>query len=157
MLATEARNMAEDFENHAGDSPPRSTTATILRQLAAAVDDLLADYHTQYDEIERIAVMRGALFEIGQILDRSLVVRDGGAYRLCTGAHTMSRSKLWTPKNQHERDWLRGVRDALALVSEFDKYVAHDYRLSDCILMKLNISNRVRKNLARVAPTKGAE
>jgi len=56
-------------------------------------------------------------------------------------------SGLWKPKNQHERDWLRGVKDALALVAEFDKYVAHDYRLSDCILMKLNISNRVRKNV----------
>jgi len=74
MLANEARNMAEDFENHAGDLPPRSTTATLLRQLAAAVDDLLADYHTQYDEIERLARLRGALFEISQLSARTLEI-----------------------------------------------------------------------------------
>ena len=62
----------------------------------------------------------------------------------------MIRSKLWRPKNKEQRDWLRGVRDALALVAEFDKYVSHNYRLSDCILMKLNISNRVRKNVRAV-------
>lgn len=45
----------------------------------------------------------------------------------------------WKPKNAEQRAWLKGVKDALALVSEFDKYVNHDWRLSDCILMKLNL------------------
>jgi hypothetical protein len=59
------------------------------------------------------------------------------------------RRGTWKPKNQKERDWLRGVQDALSLVEEFDKYVAHDYRLSDCIRLKLNLITKrhVRHNI----------
>ena len=50
----------------------------------------------------------------------------------------------WKPKNQVERDWLRGVKDACELVSAYDKLSAHEYRLGDCVLAKLNIIARPR-------------
>lgn len=66
----------------------------------------------------------------------------------------MKRS-TWVPKNAAERDWLRGVRDALSLMAEWDKYVSHDFRLSDCIAAKLNLitKRQVRRNKGRVAIT----
>lgn len=62
ILANNARRAADRLERDA--VPPRICTATMLRQLASAVDDLLADYHTQYDEIERLSRFRGWLARI---------------------------------------------------------------------------------------------
>jgi hypothetical protein len=38
--------------------------------------------------------------------------------------------------------WAEGVRAAADYVSGFDKYVKHDFRLSDCILGKFNLMKR---------------
>lgn len=38
-----------------------------------------------------------------------------------------------------ETDYTRGIRAAAEFVAQFDRYVAHDYRLSDCILGKFNL------------------
>lgn len=59
----------------------------------------------------------------------------------------------WKPKTADERAWLRGIEVVLSLVAEWDHYVVHDYRLSDCLRSKLNLTNKKpRRNLP---PTMG--
>ena len=60
----------------------------------------------------------------------------------------------WKPKNQRERDHLRGMEDVLSLVEEWDAQVQHPWRLSDCLRLKLNLINKrqMRKNHWRPTP-----
>lgn len=55
---------------------------------------------------------------------------------------------MFTARTERERGYVEGVRQAAAYIAEFDTYVAHPYRLSDCLLMKFNLlpKRRVRKN-----------
>lgn len=61
----------------------------------------------------------------------------------------------WKPKTKEDRAYLRGVETALQLVEPWDRYVAHDFRLSDSIRAKLNLipNSRVRLNRERIAIT----
>lgn len=48
----------------------------------------------------------------------------------------------------HSESYRRGIAAAAAFVMQFDKYVDHDYRLSDCILGKFNLigKRKIAKN-----------
>jgi len=50
------------------------------------------------------------------------------------------------------RDWIKGVEAAASLASEYDSSSTHEYRLEDCILCKLNVTNlkKPRRNRDRL-------
>jgi hypothetical protein len=56
-------------------------------------------------------------------------------------------------KNMH-KEFQKGVRLAASVAKDYDKYSSHDHLVSDCILVKLNVTERraPRKN-----PKAGAE
>jgi hypothetical protein len=55
----------------------------------------------------------------------------------------------WNKRGLDSASYRRGIEAAASFVEQFDKYVRHDYRLSDCILGKFNMIGRrnLRKNV----------
>lgn len=56
--------------------------------------------------------------------------------------------KVWNKRAMDSESYRRGIAVAAAFVQEFDKYVQHRYRLSDCILGKFNLIKKkeIQKN-----------
>jgi hypothetical protein len=56
--------------------------------------------------------------------------------------------KVWNQRALDSTSYRRGIEAAASYVEQFDKYVQHDYLLSDCILGKFNMigKRKVRKN-----------
>lgn len=74
-------------------------------------------------------------------LDREVVGADEDKYRPLA-------IKKWNKRALDSESYCRGIAAAAAFVMQFDKYVQHPYRLSDCILGKFNLigKRKIQKN-----------
>jgi hypothetical protein len=56
--------------------------------------------------------------------------------------------EAWNKRGLDSASYRRGIGAAAAFVMQFDKYVQHNYRLSDCILGKFNLIGKksIQKN-----------
>lgn len=74
-------------------------------------------------------------------LDREVVGADEDKYRPLA-------IQKWNKRAVDSASYCRGIAAAAAFVMQFDKYVQHPYRLSDCILGKFNLigKRKIQKN-----------
>jgi hypothetical protein len=64
--------------------------------------------------------------------------------------------KAWNRRSLDDASYRRGIEAAASLVEQFDRYVLHPWRLSDCILAKFNMigKRKIRKNEDRRTPAR---
>jgi hypothetical protein len=82
-------------------------------------------------------------------LDRELVGVD-------LEKHKALAIRKWNERAFDSASYRRGIEAAASFVEQFDKYVLHPWKLSDCILGKFNMigKRKIRKNEDRRTPAR---